>query len=110
MMELVHEPEQLAAQARAAIVVELGSFLALKLDRTFESSLEQADRLEQGGLAGAGGPQERYDFSGRHRQVDAAKHLDPNFALSEAALQVAGTQDGLTHSEGPEQDRCWRPC
>ena len=42
VVELVDEAEQFAAQARAAVVVELGRFLAGKLDRALEPALEQA--------------------------------------------------------------------
>ena len=63
MVELVDEAEQVAAQPRAAVVVELGGFLAADPDRALEPALEQADRLEQGRLARARRPEQRDDLA-----------------------------------------------
>src|SRR4051794_15653314 len=99
VVELVDEPEQVAAQARAAVVVELGGFLTLEPDRAFEAAFEKADRLEHRRLARARRTEQRDDLARLHREVDAAKHLDRYMALHEAALEAACDKHRLTHSE-----------
>src|SRR5689334_992946 len=47
VVELVNEAEQLPAKASAPVVVELGRFLALELDRALKSALQQSNGLKQ---------------------------------------------------------------
>jgi len=54
VMKLVDETEEVPAQARSSVVAELGCLLALELDRTFETALEQSDGLQKGRLARTG--------------------------------------------------------
>ena len=53
MVELIDEAQRIAAQLRAAFVVEARGLASGEPDRAFESALEEPDRLEQGGLARA---------------------------------------------------------
>ncbi len=45
MMKLIDEAQELASQPGAAVVVQLGRFLAVEPDRSLEPAFEQADRL-----------------------------------------------------------------
>ena len=51
VVELVNEAQRLAAQARAALVVQAGGLLARDADRALEAALQEADGLEQGRFA-----------------------------------------------------------
>ena len=97
MVELVDEAEQVAAQAGAAVVVELGGFLAGEPDRAFEPAFEQPDRLEQGRLARARRPEQRDDLARLDREIDPAQDVDGDVALGEAALEAARS-GGPAHS------------
>jgi len=110
MMELVDEAQEVAAEARAAIVVEVGSLFTAQPDRPFEASFEQTDRLEKRRFSRARRAEERNDLARRNRQVYAAQDIDRDRALREAALEIASDENRLTHSEAPGPDRCWPPC
>src|SRR4029079_2388270 len=110
VVELVDEAEQVAAEARAALVVEFGGFLALEADRALETAFEQADRLEQGRLARTGWAEQSDDLARLDFEIDAAQLLESDVAVREAPLEVAGTQHRLTHNEAPARDRCSPPC
>ena len=86
VVKLVDEAEQLAPEPRAAVVIELRSFLALKPEGTLKAAFEQTDRLEQGRLARARGSEQRHDLARRDRQVHAPQYLDSDVALGEAAF------------------------
>src|SRR3954447_15081363 len=109
-MELIDEPEQLAPQPSAAIVVELRGLFAAKADRALEAAFEQTDRLKQCGLARARGAQQRNDLARRDLEINAPKHLDRDVALREAALEASRREDWLTHSAAPEPGRCLQLC
>src|SRR5262245_11224921 len=53
MVELIDESERVAAERRAAVVIERRSFLAGDPDRSLEAALEEADGLQQGRFARA---------------------------------------------------------
>ena len=107
-MKLVDETQGVATQACAPIIVEPRGFLTIDHDGTIKAPLQQADRLEQRGLARTGRPQQRHNLSPAHRQVDAAQHVDRDTALGEAALE-AGHLQYVIHSTAPGRDRYWRP-
>ena len=67
-MELVDEPQQLAAQPGTALVVEVGRFLASEPDRTLEPTLEKTHRLQKRRLPDPDGPSKSDNLSGRDRR------------------------------------------
>src|SRR5207248_2013844 len=110
VVELINEAEELAAQARAALVVQCRRLLSVQLDRSLEPAFEQAHRLEQGRLARTRWAEQGHDLSGRDFEVHAAQHFDGDVALDEAAPEPSRDEDGLTHSAAPAPDRCSLLC
>jgi hypothetical protein len=64
MVELVDETEPFAAQARALLVVDRPGGLAFDFDAALETAFEQADCLQEGRLARAGGAEQADDLAG----------------------------------------------
>ncbi len=104
-MELVDETKRVATKPRPSVIVERRGLFAPDLDGTLEAALEQANRLQQGGLARSRRTEKGNDLAGPDGEVHAAQHLDRNFTLREAAPQIAGFEDRLTHSAAPAPDR-----
>src|SRR5687768_9811925 len=72
MVELIDEPERIAAERGAAVIVQRRRFPTRDPDRAFKPSLEQPDRLQEGRLARARRAEEGDDLSWSNREVDAA--------------------------------------
>ena len=109
MVELVHEAEMIAAQARACIGVGFLCRIPGNHDLTAEAAFQQADRLQQRRLARPRGPEQCHDLAGHDLQIDPAKHVDPFAALLETAGQAFEFDDGITHSEAPVRGPCSPP-
>ena len=109
VMKLIDEAERVTAEVGPRIGVERGGFDTGNADRAFEPAFQQADRLKQSRLARSRRPHQGDDLPGQHVEIDAVEDVDGGVALREAAPQIGGLEDGLTHSAGPGPDRCWPP-
>ena len=74
-MVLEDEAQQLQALARPLLLVKVGEILARDGDAPLISRQEQARDGEQGGLSGAGGPQDRDELTGIDAQAQPAEHV-----------------------------------
>ena len=91
-MELIDEADLGAAHARALGVAELDAIDAVDHHGAAVRPLEQAGDMEQRGLAGAGGPEQRHRLARIKRRGRALQHLDEAGALRVSALQPVEMQ------------------
>ena len=78
--------------------------------------VEAAENLQQRGLAGARGADDRQAFAGAHAEVHALQHLQVDGSLAERALDARGFQHQLIvvsfmrvafiHDAGPPRAAC----
>src|SRR5687767_3375173 len=92
-MELVDEPQRVAAKCSAPVIVQARRFKPADADRALEATLEKADRLQKCRLARARGPKQRDDLTRLDGKVDPAQHMDRYVPLRKAALEVANVED-----------------
>src|SRR5690606_7763435 len=87
VVKLVDEAERVAPCRGALGIVEPARLAPPDPDRALEAALEQADRLQQGGLARTGGAEQRDDLAGADREIDPAPPFHRHPRLVEAAPQ-----------------------
>ena len=87
MVELIDEADLGAAHARALGVAELDAIDAVDHHGAAVGPFEETGDMEQGGLAGAGGPEQGHRLAGIKRGGRALQHLDDAGALRVSALR-----------------------
>src|SRR6476619_1491719 len=92
VMELIDEADLVAAHARALGVAELDAIDAVDHHGAAVRPFEETGDMEQGGLAGARGPEQRHRLARIKRRGRALQHLDEAGALRVSALQPVEMQ------------------
>ena len=100
MEELEDEADLLAPHARQFVVGQAGHVAAVEVVAAAVGAVEQADDVEQRGLAGAGRPHDGEVFAGRDVEADAAQGMHFLVADGEDALD-AGECDHLAAVAAP---------
>src|SRR5262249_12472164 len=80
VVALEHEAEGLTAQSRQLVALEARDVLAEKPIRARRRTIEAAENVHQGRLAGARGPDDRHELARIDREVDPVQHLDGQLA------------------------------
>src|SRR6266849_4212365 len=110
MMELVDEAEILAADRGALAIRHAAALLARDQHLAAIRPLEQAGDVQEGGFAGAGGPDQGDDLAGAQGERGAAHDLERLAGLAigpDDAAQLERRR--LTHSEALPPDRAAPP-
>ena len=82
------------------IGLRAGNRLSVPIDLPCRRSGEPAQHAQHGGLAGAGRPQQRQNFSGQHAQIGSGDYLNPVLAgLCVEFFNLLGANDGVARRD-----------
>ena len=92
---LEDEAEFLVTQVGALVAVEAGDIDAIEQVAAGSGAVEAAQRVHEGGLAGAGRAHDGDEFAGVHFEADAADGVDLEFAVAVGFADVLELDYGL---------------
>ena len=92
---LKHEADVAVAGGRLLFVVEGGDVLAIEKILAAAGAVQQAEQVEQGGLAGAGGPHDGNIFTRVDVEADIVEGVDGLFADLKIAVDVLQADHAL---------------
>jgi hypothetical protein len=87
MMMLEHETDELVSETRTLFAVEVVHLVTVELQGAGFRTVEQANQMEQGALADAGGPDDRQQLATRDLEVQITKNVDSRRARAVALCQ-----------------------
>ena len=95
MMELIDEANLVTASRGALRVIHHGRGRAAHIDLAAIRLLQQPRHMQQRGLAGARGRNQRDGFARPQRQLGAVENIERTFALLIAALDLIEPERGI---------------
>src|ERR1700743_12801 len=107
MMKLIDKATRLAAQGRAAGVIQRFGVQAIHNHGASIGTFQQACDLQEGRFTGTGGAYQRNRFTGTNTQRTSAQHTQGLSRLLKGAFDAAKLKNRLTHISKPRPDRAW---
>jgi hypothetical protein len=92
-MELEDETDLAIAEGGEFVFVPVGDFLPGDGDGAFIGAIEQAEEIEEGAFAAAGGSHDGVDALGIEVQLDIVENVDLIFVLAEKAVNALALKD-----------------
>jgi hypothetical protein len=95
VVELEHEADVVAAEARQLAVAGLGQVLAVVPDVAVRGHVETAQDVQERGLAAAGRAEQHHELAGIQIEIDAAQGVDLDLAHAIHLGDAARAEDEL---------------